>query len=58
MLATLLEWLQRLADTDPSAAGAQPSPLYVLLCVLVPALMGLLVALTIIGIEQLWRRSR
>ncbi|MCA9520912.1 MAG: hypothetical protein KC609_08060 [Myxococcales bacterium] len=58
MLGTLLQWLHGLADTDPTLAGAQPSWLYVVLSVLVPASIGVLVALSLIGAERLWRRLR
>lgn len=48
----LVQWIHRLADIDPTRAGAQPSWIYVALCVAVPAIVGALIALLITFLER------
>jgi len=49
----IFEWLQALGkDADPAAAGFQAQPLYVAVCVLMPAAIGLLVGYGLRFIER------
>jgi len=53
----LIEFASRIAgDADPSRAGHQVSALYVVLCLVVPAVMGLFAATAAFVLSKLARR--
>ncbi len=52
---SFLEWLSALAqDADPAQPGFQAKGLYLLLCVVGPALFGGFVALTLTALERVF----
>lgn len=49
-----LSWLQNLGrDADPSTPGFQASPLYVIMCVVLPVVMGLAAGYGVRMIERI-----
>jgi hypothetical protein len=50
-----LTWLQNLGkDANPAVAGFQAKPTYIVMCVLLPVVVGLIVGLGLRCIEQIF----
>jgi hypothetical protein len=55
MMMNFIQWLQALgADADPKASGFQAQSMYVVVCVVMPVLVGIFVGVSLRLIERIF----